>query len=85
MAWYLILQGCLCPAFYSNISYECGAEGSPSLTDRKAMEQYRVLKTTVRKERMNGYDPWDGNKRDCENKVRTSLTRTETVDIKKPK
>jgi hypothetical protein len=49
------------------------------------MEQYRVLKTTVRKERMNGYDPWDENERGCENKVRTSLTRTETVDIKKPK
>ena len=49
------------------------------------MEKFRALKTTVRKERMNGCDPWDENERSWENKVMTSPTRTETVHIKKPK
>jgi hypothetical protein len=66
-------------------NYECGVEGRPSLTIRKAMEQNRMLKTTVRKERMNRCDPWDGKERSCENKIMTSPTRTETVHIKKPK
>jgi hypothetical protein len=30
------------------------------------MEKFRALKTTVRKERMNGCDPWDGNERSCD-------------------